>query len=324
MTNFSFIIPHYNIEPSLLQRCIESIPDREDYEIIIIDDHTPCLYDKENKIIEDRRESLPYIHHDNVRYIFLDVNGGPGVARNLAMKEAQGEWIFFVDGDDYFDKVALGTLMDSCVNSDYDVVWFGFDKRESNHITTETYGFETNMTHIHRCTEEEKWKFITGLGPWNKVARKKFLIDNGINFSEAYFNEDQIFSARLVIESQNAGCFAYPVYNYVQYGNSLSKTYDFDKLILGHKIEKEFNMLLKKHHRLTVETRNSSMGNHLARIYSKSKMHYWYYVVEEFLMFGKQVALADYKQSCIFRSVHPNLFRQLLDPIRVKIGSIIK
>lgn len=324
MTNFTFIIPHYNINPILLKRCIDSIPERDDVEIIIADDHSPSLYNDQNDLIEAKKQELPYIADSKVKYLFLKENAGPGVARNIAFDKAEGKWIFFTDGDDYYDTDALDKMMNMCLSEDYDVVWFGFNKIDTNHITSIIYGLKECDTKIQRCTEEDKWNFISGLGPWNKVVKADFIRSNNIRFSNAYFNEDQIFSARLVCDSVSTGCFTYPVYNYVQYANSLSKTYNMEKLIRGHKIEKEFNTLLKKHQRLTVETRNSSMGNHLARIFTKSKLLYWYYVAEEYIMFGKDIATADYKQSCIFRNVHPNPFRQLTDPIRVKIGALLK
>lgn len=324
MINFTFIIPHYNINPVLLKRCIDSIPERDDVEIIIADDHSPSLYSAQGEMIESKRLELPYISDVKVKYLFLKENAGPGVARNYALNEACGKWVFFADGDDFYETEALNILLDFCLQDEYDVVWFGFTKVEKIHSSPCLYGLEPDASRIYTCTEDDKWRFISGLGPWNKVARKDFLIKNSIKFDEAYFNEDQIFSARLVIDSQNAGCFACPVYNYVQYENSLSKTYDIEKLIKGHKIEIEFNSLLKNNGRLTEETRNSSLGYHLARIYQKSTLLYWYYLVEEYFMFGKKIAYADYLKSCVTRNVHPNLFRQVTDPFRVKLGAYFK
>ena len=90
----SIIIPHYNLSKELLTRCIASIArqdiPQEEYEIIIVDDGSsepPVWIEK-------------VYQHDNLKLI-LATHGGPGAARNRGMEEAKGEYIMFVDADDY-------------------------------------------------------------------------------------------------------------------------------------------------------------------------------------------------------------------------------
>ena len=90
-TLFTIIIPHKDI-PELLDRCLRSIPHREDIQIIVVDDGS---YDVDAvKIVE---KSFPW-----VLFIYEKNSCGPGVARNRGLEKANGEWIVFADADDYF------------------------------------------------------------------------------------------------------------------------------------------------------------------------------------------------------------------------------
>lgn len=87
--SFSFIIPHKNC-PDLLQRCVDSIPDRDDVQIIVVDDNS----DDEKK---------PAIYRRDVEIVLLDAehSKGAGRARNEGLKHAKGKWLLFADADDY-------------------------------------------------------------------------------------------------------------------------------------------------------------------------------------------------------------------------------
>lgn len=88
--NYSFVIPHHN-SPELLNRCLNSIPQRDDIEIIVIDDNSD----------EDKK---PKLSRPDVKLISIDAEHtkGAGRARNYGLKEATGKWIVFSDADDFF------------------------------------------------------------------------------------------------------------------------------------------------------------------------------------------------------------------------------
>ena len=91
MFNYSIIIPHKNI-PSLLRRCLDSIPERDDLEIIVVDDNSK----------EDTIRDLQTIHRNNLQIIYTKEGKGAGYARNVGISKAQGKWILFADADDFF------------------------------------------------------------------------------------------------------------------------------------------------------------------------------------------------------------------------------
>lgn len=88
---YSVIIPHKDI-PDLLDRLLHSIPKREDVEIFVVDDNS------------DPQIMAGYKELEGVRYFYTRESCGAGYARNIALREARGEWLLFADADDYFLK----------------------------------------------------------------------------------------------------------------------------------------------------------------------------------------------------------------------------
>lgn len=95
MINYSFIIPHKN-SPQLLNRCVNSIPRRDDVEIIVVDDNSdPNVVDWKSFKFDDTR-CLTLIQDHSCK--------GAGNARNVGIDNAHGRWLLFADADDYYEK----------------------------------------------------------------------------------------------------------------------------------------------------------------------------------------------------------------------------
>lgn len=87
MINYTIIIPHHNT-PDLLNKCIKSIPDRKDIQIIVIDDNSdPNIVNSETFHISER---------NNVEIIFNKIGKGAGHARNIGLDRAKGKWLFLL------------------------------------------------------------------------------------------------------------------------------------------------------------------------------------------------------------------------------------
>ncbi|MBQ8050749.1 MAG: glycosyltransferase family 2 protein [Bacteroidaceae bacterium] len=95
MHSFSIIIPHHEI-PTLLQRCLNSIPQRDDVQVIIVDDNS-----SPDKVDFAR---FPGAERSDVTLVFDKQGGGAGHARNLGLEHADGDWLVFADADDYFTQ----------------------------------------------------------------------------------------------------------------------------------------------------------------------------------------------------------------------------
>lgn len=104
----SVIIPIYN-KQRFIGRCIESVLSQTytDWELLLIDDgSTDASAERIQSYLADQR----------IRYIYKE-NGGVSSARNRGIKEAKGEWIIYIDADDYFLPEALQILYDTAVNN---------------------------------------------------------------------------------------------------------------------------------------------------------------------------------------------------------------
>ena len=105
---YTIIIPHYKII-NLLGRALQSIPDREDIQILVVDDNSGierCEFEKAH-----------------CQFVLLKENRGAGVARNEALKKTEGQWLFFLDADDFFEEDAF-LVFDKYQDSNHDIVYF--------------------------------------------------------------------------------------------------------------------------------------------------------------------------------------------------------
>ena len=112
--NYSIIIPHHNI-PKLLLRCLDSIPKRNDIQIIIVDDNS------DTSIVNFKH--FPGLKQENVEVYFTKEGKGAGYARNIGLKYAKGKWILFADADDFFSD-QLDSILSDYVNYDSDLLFF--------------------------------------------------------------------------------------------------------------------------------------------------------------------------------------------------------
>lgn len=108
----SIIIPVYN-RATRITKALDSIPIRDDIEVIVIDD---CSTDNTMEVLKSYTR-LPLIILQN------DVNSGPGIARNKGLDVAQGEYVTFLDSDDWLVPENISALLDN-YNNDYDIIWF--------------------------------------------------------------------------------------------------------------------------------------------------------------------------------------------------------
>lgn len=188
---FSIIIPHKNI-PGLLQRCIDSIPVRNDIQIIVVDDNSnPEIVDFDN---------FPGNNNSCVE-IYLTKDGkGAGYARNIGLSHAKGKWILFADADDFFTEHAFETFYS--YNDDItDIIYF-------NTLTVDS---DTLEILPNRLCGLEKWirnKDINGLKyrstvPWGKMINRSFIQNNNITFHELPVANDIWFSCQVGYNAKN-------------------------------------------------------------------------------------------------------------------------
>lgn len=203
---FSIIVPVYNVE-LYLRRCIESVLTQSyhDFELILVDDGSK---DNSGAICDE------YAKKDNRVRVFHKENGGVSSARNVGLNEAEGEWICFVDSDDYLLPTALLNIQKTL--NKVDAVLYLFDYQQNDTPCRLPFG--------EKISKEEYIKAILTYklqtSPWAKIYRRSLL--NGIQFNkDLVIGEDLLFNFEYIMQLSNK--------EYICHDNSIIYSYIYRK-----------------------------------------------------------------------------------------------
>ncbi len=220
--NYSIIIPHKNI-PQLLQRCLDSIPIRDDVQVIVVDDNSDT--DKVNF------DNFPKWKGKNYEYYLTKEGKGAGYARNVGIKHAIGKWLLFADADDEYSTANLAKLLD--VQKDkYDVICWPTEIKNTNGTTEPytmswRYGKETfnlDLYGQHKIYDNYIPDILYILyAPWHKMMKRSIIIKNSISYTEIPACNDIYFSTCLATQTTNIGIYSDVVYTYIRRINSISE-----------------------------------------------------------------------------------------------------
>ncbi len=215
MPKISFIIPAYNVE-RFIKRCLDSIYSIgvESQEVIVVDDGST---DATSEIIESYRHTHPDM------LIISQPNRGLSAARNSGLEKATGEFVWFVDSDDYLEPAASRNLIDS-IDSYYDAYVFGRNEvRENKKVSLPVIPaevFESGKAYL-RASIDGGW-FRTNA--WDKIFKMSVIKENSLTFKEGLLYEDMLFCIQFFTF---ATCIrSLPTYPYDYYlGNNGSITH---------------------------------------------------------------------------------------------------
>ena len=201
MTKVTVIIPSYNVE-DYLDECIESVLKQslKDIEIILVNDGST---DKTLDIIkkyEKKDERIKYIDQ---------VNQGLSVSRNNALDIASGEYIFFLDSDDYLSKKSLENLYNKASKDNLDVLYFDATSIfENEKLKKEKSVFSNYYKRQNDYSDVYNGQELFSLMKKNKefrpnacfqFPRLQFLKDNNIKFIEGIIHEDECFGLEVAL-----------------------------------------------------------------------------------------------------------------------------
>lgn len=187
MVKVSIIIPIHN-SAKYLHKCIDSCLAQtlSEIEIILVDD---CSQDNSPELIDAYYQK----HPDKIAPIYLEKNIRQGGARNVGIQAAHGEYIAFVDSDDWIEsdmceimyQVAMKNKSDM-VGSNYFTTFDDSERKETLGYTAETVG---------EMDRDKLWHFIRHCGMfWTRIYRRDFLLGNSLRFPEGIFYEDACFN----------------------------------------------------------------------------------------------------------------------------------
>lgn len=211
----SFIVPIYNVE-DYLDRCIQSLLrqglDENIYEIILVNDGST---DSSLTICQNYRDS-----HENIRVISQE-NQGAGPARNTGIREAHGDYLCFVDSDDYLTENKICSIIKYCDGQNKLIrFWCKIVHQSTRYEGAEPDG----QVYFQGQGLEYLRKYGLEAFCWNYLYKRDFLERNNLQYSSDIFGEDFLFINEVLFANPNTISLAYYVYCYVIRDNTASTT----------------------------------------------------------------------------------------------------
>lgn len=222
MLKVSIIVPVYNVA-KYIERCIKSVLSQEnascDIECVIVNDCTP---DNSISIIRDTLAD----YHGKIKFVFCshDVNKGLSVARNTGIRKASGDYIFFMDSDDYITNDCLKLMIDALnVYPDVDVILGGVFSCKYNRPFYPPVSEPTLMCDKSQILLKV---FFAELHchAWNRLLRRDLILDNNLFFPEGLMYEDMPWTYSLYIKMSSMVVLPNLTYVYENNDNSIMNT----------------------------------------------------------------------------------------------------
>ena len=243
----SIIVPIYNVSP-YLRKCVDSLihQDYRDYEIILVDDgstdNSPQICDeyvKRVKSEELKDKSMKVLHQKN---------GGLSAARNAGLKVAKGEYVCFVDSDDYWEPNVLGALMAQVERDNLDVLRFNYQNvrlvtgERVNVLSGErTYEVFQPYKRDHRLDNDYSEEVTDGITFLNTrmntqcyavmfIIKRSLIVNSEVClFTEGIYFEDTDWTPRMLVRVKRVASTDKIVYNYLIREGSITKAVDRTK-----------------------------------------------------------------------------------------------
>ena len=194
----SVIMPVYNVE-RYLRECLDSLRNQtfREFEILCVDDGST---DGSTEILEE------YMSMDSRIRVLWQAHSNAGEARNAGLKEAKGEYLSFLDADDFFEPKMLEEAYDSAVRNNADIVVFRVKRyfESDGHIEPADWSVKEQLlpgTEVFRYSDIERDAFSCILGyTWDKLIRADFVRENHLYFqSQPVYNDSYFIYTALIL-----------------------------------------------------------------------------------------------------------------------------
>lgn len=242
----SIIVPVYKVE-TYLERCVTSILNQtySNFELILIDDGSPDNCPKICDQFAEKDTRIKVIHK---------ANGGLSDARNAGLDLAKGEYIGFVDSDDFISQNMYEKLMTSILETNADMAVCNFvyvddkgsfieDKNISMPVKDEELDIEA---YTKRMTGEKGWYYVTA---WNKLYNKALF--NEMRFPKDKQHEDEFLIHHLIYQCKCIVCIKEALYYYVQRSGSIMSQNNYIKMLdYGEALIDRYYLAKKKKNKL--------------------------------------------------------------------------
>ncbi len=304
----SVIVPVYKAE-KFLRQCMDSLVNQtlEEIEIIAVNDRSP---DNSIKILNEYKEAYP----EKVIVINSKKNRGPGGARNLGLESARGEYIGFVDSDDYVKPDMYKKLYKISKRADYDITDSAFynEKSKKKSITTPKEA-------IGELDDKKIGILIMNMGfLWTKLIKRSIFANNGITFRENVAYSDTDVLPDIFIHSKKLGFTNELFYIYNENTNSVTNNFN-PKSFIYDKIASVYATAERLKKAGCMEKYNEIFTFRLYKVYSNILYHIM------FRNYTPTLELFTYLRDFFFELQHDyknNSYIKTLDRVYIKIAEI--
>lgn len=205
----SIIVPVYNVE-KYIERCLLSLLNQDipksEYEIIVVNDGTPDNSADIAQSIADKNENIIVIHREN---------GGLSAARNTGMEYVHGEYVMFVDSDDYIEPNVLASIFKSANSGNVDMLAFSTCRRRKDNQINWVHTFNDYLDGT--SVTDGITLLRKGFEPtsvWTYLYKTEFLNSYSFRFKEGIIHEDIEFNYRVFTKASRIGAIDLLVYDY--------------------------------------------------------------------------------------------------------------
>ncbi len=224
----SIIIPVYNVE-KYLRTCLDSVINQtmRNIEIICVNDGST---DNSADILKE------YQQKDQRVQVITQRNSGLSIARNTGMARACGEYIYFLDSDDYLEINAMERLFSVCKENVLDVIHFDFDRFYDDGTKGRSFERQMNLriydgvSFLRWMKEHEMYTSVV----WAQMFRREFLEKNKLLFYPGIIHEDELFTFSASMEAQRVAHLRQKLYHHRLRENSIMTTEKSAKNVMGY------------------------------------------------------------------------------------------
>lgn len=208
----SIIIPVYNVA-QFLPRCLDSVLAQtySNWECLLVDDGSK---DTSGAICDE------YARKDGRFKVYHKQNGGVSSARNFALDRAQGDYVTFVDSDDWIKEDCLKDSISEMQKNELDLLQFGYERRDGNGNISYQRHYGTAVLNHTQYLEEGKLNVCV----WGSVYRRSIIEENHLRFLDGLkLAEDQLFLCSFIVKSRRLKSLSDSYYMYFVNQGSATK-----------------------------------------------------------------------------------------------------
>ena len=315
----SIIIPIYNTG-NYLRKCIDSCLNQDilpsEYEIILVNDGST---DESNFICEEYKEKFANI------YYLQQKNSGQSVARNNGFEFAKGEYIWFIDSDDWIKENSLNSILEFCSFNNLDILRIGFNKVDEGSFPEYS---KKDILLRNTCLTKSGKEFLKNdfvFGAPLYIFKRSYLKDKNLSFYPKIYHEDNEFTPRALYFANRIGTTKIKLYNYLTRSGSTTLSVNpkkcFDLMIVCQSLMSfslEVDKNTKPYINNVISTSFNSVLAHAKHLDSSSKSELKKQVAANKNIFAnmRRSKEVKYKIEGILFSIFPNHVFELYDHLK--------